>query len=430
MTINVYGGGAAVSVETQELIAGAYQLGNAAANVGMGAAPVFGALERFGVGQADSTVALRWQEMEQAQRECASRSIIAQATLARLSSGLKTAAGKYWEAESRCMAPGDASAQGMRAPDYWESPNPFDLLDPEHFRGLYLTAGALGGIARFGFPTIPLPDLDPEKTAEEVKRDAKALHRLAPSGPIETGEPELELDSPRGKGLPDLIDLQASAGRGDGALLITRAGTAENPTWVVTIPGTNTAKGSAWGIKRIGDAMAGDTAAVSKAVLEALQKVGAKPGSRLVLNGHSQGGRHAINLASDAGLKNKYNVAGVVTAGAPSGYDPVPKGVNVIQLEDPDDRVPGMDGQAAVPFGPHRMLIRGNSGQPKDNHPNGILGPDHRLPNYREIAEAAQSDGRPELVAMVGSLGLGRGMSTTHRVSARKAETTSGATQR
>ncbi|RKW70106.1 alpha/beta hydrolase family protein [Galactobacter caseinivorans] len=243
---------------------------------------------------------------------------------------------------------------------------------------------------------------------------------VSPLGPIATEPPQLMGDAPAADGLAGMVGLQGRAWDGKGQLLYTRVTDAQGQeTWIVTIPGTQDAEGGAWGSRRIAEAMSGKTENVSAAVLNGLASVGAKPGARIVLSGHSQGGRHAINLSSDKVLSTRYKVAGVVTAGAPSGTQETPRGVKVIQLEDPDDPVPGLDGAAGVPTNRERVLVRSATGGSIHADPGGkagILGWEHKVANYQELAAKADADKGEALTKAISALGIKGGQSTTYQV--------------
>jgi hypothetical protein len=198
----------------------------------------------------------------------------------------------------------------------------------------------------------------------------------------------------------------------------TGAGDPGQETWVVTVPGTNTGGDAVWGNARLPQAIGGDSRHVGDAVSRAMDGVGVPHGARIVFNGHSQGGRHAINLANDPTLREHYDIVGVVTAGAPSGNAPTPHGTTVVQLEDPDDPVPGLDGSTWVEPTNERFLIRAES-SPAPRSPGkepGIFGWEHKAGNYRTLAQEVQADrSRPDLAAAVGGLGVGAGGAATAR---------------
>ncbi|MGO1320133.1 MAG: type VII secretion target [Galactobacter sp.] len=237
-------------------------------------------------------------------------------------------------------------------------------------------------------------------------------------GKIAVQEPQAQ-EPVAATGLPGLIDLQMKANQGEdgsGAIVVTRmsaagsSGTGEEDTWVVTVPGTINTGDAVWGNQRLPQAMGSDTSDVAPAVMAALDKVGVPDGAKIVLNGHSQGGRHALNLSTDESLCARYRITGVVTAGAPSGSASVTPGMTVVQLEDPDDSVPGLDGSTWVQPTQDRFLVRSRSEpapQVEGGDP-GFFGWEHKGPNYRSLAEQVQAGtGHTELSAAVGGLGIG-----------------------
>lgn len=280
--------------------------------------------------------------------------------------------------------------------------------------GIEGTVAAIGGLS--GFTRNPLlasvMSRFPWITVGTVMHGARVV---APAPDILTEAPVPELGASPAT-LEGLVDLQAAAGRGQGALVVTRVEGEDGPRWVVTLPGTNAQSGTVWGVARIPEAMTDDTSHVAPAVLTALAAAGARRGDPVVFSGHSQGGRHALNLASDPVVSERYRVTGVVTVGAPSGASDTPAGVRVIQLEDPDDSVPGLDGRVSVPVSRERILVRS---VPAAAHPpggSGVFGPEHRLDNYRVTAREAKDV--PAVRESMAALGL-VGAATSYRVATR-----------
>ena len=54
------------------------------------------------------------------------------------------------------------------------------------------------------------------------------------------------------------------------------------------------------------------------AIKEAMNAAGIAPGEAVEFAGHSQGGIMAAQLAADPGVRARYNVVSVVTAGSPT----------------------------------------------------------------------------------------------------------------
>jgi hypothetical protein len=84
-------------------------------------------------------------------------------------------------------------------------------------------------------------------------------------------------------------------------------------------------------------------ALVSELVLAALRDAGALPADPVMLTGHSGGGIHALAMAADPAFRAEVNVAVVNVAGAPGGNFAIPPGVRVLDLQNVDDAVAGMD---------------------------------------------------------------------------------------
>lgn len=81
------------------------------------------------------------------------------------------------------------------------------------------------------------------------------------------------------------------------------------------------------------------------AIKEAMNAAGIAPGEAVEFAGHSQGGIMAAQLAADPGVRARYNVVSVVTAGSPTATI-APCDVPVLSYENSGDIVPGSDGNA------------------------------------------------------------------------------------
>ena len=91
--------------------------------------------------------------------------------------------------------------------------------------------------------------------------------------------------------------------------------------------------------------VAGMTSDQLDAIKEAMDAAGIAPGEAVEFAGHSQGGIMAAQLAADPGVRARYNVVSVVTAGSPTATI-APSGVPVLSYENSGDIVPGSDGNA------------------------------------------------------------------------------------
>lgn len=81
------------------------------------------------------------------------------------------------------------------------------------------------------------------------------------------------------------------------------------------------------------------------AIKEAMNAAGIAPGEAVEFAGHSQGGIMAAQLAADPGVRARYKVVSVVTAGSPTATI-APSDVPVLSYENSGDIVPGSDGNA------------------------------------------------------------------------------------
>ena len=121
-------------------------------------------------------------------------------------------------------------------------------------------------------------------------------------------------------------------------------------TWVVQVPGTHGSWFEGGTVPMDWPAnvslMLAATSASSVAAAGALdlaQAGRARPGDRVVLVGHSQGGVVAAALASDPGFRRRHRVTHVVTAGSPVDEFPVPDGTEVLSLQHRGDPVHALD---------------------------------------------------------------------------------------
>ncbi len=97
-----------------------------------------------------------------------------------------------------------------------------------------------------------------------------------------------------------------------------------------------------------GRALVGVRTAYEGGVLAAMRRAGVRPTDDVMLVGHSQGGLVAVTTARDARASGEFHVTHVITAGAPIGrtVGGLPRGVQVLALENAADVVPHLDGRA------------------------------------------------------------------------------------
>lgn len=93
-------------------------------------------------------------------------------------------------------------------------------------------------------------------------------------------------------------------------------------------------------------ALAGASTSYERGVIEAMHRAGVRPGDRVMLVGHSEGGMVAMNAAIHLTHTQEFQITQVITAGAPVGVvaNRVPPGVQVLALENDGDLVPHLDG--------------------------------------------------------------------------------------
>ncbi|MFB0833578.1 hypothetical protein ACX8Z9_04075 [Arthrobacter halodurans] len=224
---------------------------------------------------------------------------------------------------------------------------------------------------------------------------------------------------------------------GAGALLVTTVDTPSGPVHVLTLPGTQLRHGDApgsvpgpgaaphanpWDAGGIVEGMGLGSQHVAAAALEALERVGAKSGDRLVLAGYSQGGIHAANLAADPRLAAAFDVEQVFTVGSPVGNMDLPAGVRAFHVEHVDDPVPGTEG-ATNPDTRNRVTVYLDGYGGGVDRGQGGFGAAHDLQNYSAELSALRASTDPALVeagAALGAVFAGATAATTRTVSLRR----------
>ena len=156
------------------------------------------------------------------------------------------------------------------------------------------------------------------------------------------------------------------------------------------------------------------------AVMEAMDAAGISPEDAVEFAGHSQGGIMAAQLAADPGVRARYNVVSVVTAGSPTATV-APSDVPVLSYENSGDIVPGLDGNATR--GDNVTTVRFHDYE-ATAHPEDPVPSSHSAPLYvdeiRSTLDAARSSSHPGLSALAAAeahrtqaLGLTPGTQTT-----------------
>ena len=156
------------------------------------------------------------------------------------------------------------------------------------------------------------------------------------------------------------------------------------------------------------------------AVMEAMDAAGISPEDAVEFAGHSQGGIMAAQLAADPGVRARYNVVSVVTAGSPTATV-APSDVPILSYENSGDIVPGLDGNATR--GDNVTTVRFHDYE-ATAHPEDPVPSSHSAPLYvdeiRSTLDAARSSSDPGLGALAAAeahrtqaLGLTPGTQTT-----------------
>ena len=145
--------------------------------------------------------------------------------------------------------------------------------------------------------------------------------------------------------------------------------------------------------------IAGEDSDQVRAVRTAMEMAGIREGDVVEFTGHSQGGIVAAQMAADPQVARTFDVASVLTAGAPVAGAPVGEGVEMLNLENTGDPVPALDGSANTDRG-RSTTVHFDGRHVRSGAGASALGP-HDLNVYREAVEWMEQDGadRPEEVA-------------------------------
>jgi hypothetical protein len=215
--------------------------------------------------------------------------------------------------------------------------------------------------------------------------------------------------------------------RGPGHIEVLEVHNGGAATYVVVLPGTQAAGMYAGGDNPfdeagIAEAMLYGSEEINRAVLAALETAGAERGAAVVAVGYSQGGIHAMNLASDPRVLEQYDVKYVLTAGSPVAGTRPGAGVSSLHLEHEADWVPGSDG-LANPETRNRVTV--SMASPVSAQEDKGLGPGHSFEGYQDAARLVADSSDPSLIqstaVLTGVLGVG-GTATATRFSLSRAK--------
>lgn len=244
--------------------------------------------------------------------------------------------------------------------------------------------------------------------------------RPAPIEATEVGDPESVDVEASFEWLLGRTQSVNSADHGMLEIIEVDNGPGQLPTFVVSIPGTQsggaTATENPFDETGIVEAMEFDSKYMGDAVRAALAEAGAEAGDVVVLGGYSQGGMHAANLAADPKLGEMYDIGMVVTAGSPVGNTDIPEGVQAVHLEHEQDIVPATDGTPNPEIN-NRITVGIHTWVETPDGEDAGLGPGHNLDNYMNGARLADESEDGALIGAGGALAgaLRGGQGTRHR---------------
>lgn len=141
----------------------------------------------------------------------------------------------------------------------------------------------------------------------------------------------------------------AASGTGRGNIEVLRVRRPNGTVgWAITVPGTQLARSgetvNPLDESGVAEAMLNNDEYFVRQLPERLREAGARTGDEILLNGHSQGGLHAIALAAHPALTKEFRVRTIITAGSPVAGRSVPDETTALNLEHVSDPVPQLDG--------------------------------------------------------------------------------------
>lgn len=137
---------------------------------------------------------------------------------------------------------------------------------------------------------------------------------------------------------------------------------------------------------------------VEQLLKEALKDAGALPGDAVMLTGHSGGGIHAAAAAADPAFLAEVNVKMLVIAGAPAANQSVGAGIRVLDLENRDDIVPGLDFRPPPDTAQWVTATSTRPGASGPISPVGTIARAHSLDAYLSDADALDRSGESSIV--------------------------------
>ncbi|MGW9630528.1 hypothetical protein ACWGST_07465 [Agromyces sp. NPDC055520] len=313
-----------------------------------------------------------------------------------------------------------AHALGWRSPlEDWVAGIRQLLSDPAFVRAVRSAADSideslLGALHLPGDPAISLaigagihaPALASMLLGATGRLGAVTGSRVLVDGPVHvkrTADRPTEVAAPTG-----IADLADRIPQSDDAaqVRVERYGTESDPRWVVYIGGTvdftmtagaqtNDMTSNLYGIaddspideQRVAGA---DSAAVERAVRQALAEAGMQPGDPLIPIGHSGGGIVAATLAGDPEL----NVVAAVNLGGPVASAELREGVPLLSVEHEEDLVPATGGWGHP--SPDRLTVSRSVLEAGGEYDDVL--PAHLLVRYQETAALIDASEEQRLV--------------------------------
>lgn len=183
-------------------------------------------------------------------------------------------------------------------------------------------------------------------------------------------------------------------------------------SWTVLVPGTQSALAAdhPWDGRTDLELVAGQADAATAAIERALADSGVGPDEPVTFVGHSLGGIAAAVLVSRPGFAERYRVAGLVTAGAPTGTLGTPPGVPVLHLETPEEVVTSSDGRSGAenPRTRDRVTVvrsLGESAAAADRAASGSVAQAHSVSTHVRTLDLAIGSGDPRVTELADRIG-------------------------
>lgn len=390
--LTISGGVGGITVQLEELEAGAAKLDGLAGRLGAVESELFGAWQELGSyqNQPRSTGTAALIAVGEA-RDAVQK---VRKELQRISGQVRSCRWDYEVAESTAhmqWMPGlsKPAVELQKHVDFWRT----GFLNGDATESLLGNAVAVLPMIK-PWVGLLIPSLRPGPVTVSREESMPIDLDATPAGLLE----RVRLIEERGSGYIEIIEVDTSGGR---AYIVVVPGTQVNDADEGTNP---------FDLSGIVDGMGSNSEQVNAAVLQALRAAGAEPGADVVAVGYSQGGIHAMNLAADEDFLREYRMKYVLTAGSPVSRITPPPEVSTLHLEHRTDWVPGSDGlpnqdarnQVTVTV-TDDLYVRGGE--------DAGLGPGHRLTGYEDAARLVGASKDPSLVQSTAVLGgvLGTG---------------------